>query len=111
MKAHKGDVDVQLYGCRALGNLAVNADNETAIAAAGGIPVVLAAMRAHVGNASVQEYGCWALSHIGWSDATVQKRIKDEGGVDVVKAAVAASGATAKCKQVGQKLLGKLALV
>ena len=107
MKAHKGHADVQGSGCHALSNT----DNQIAIVAAGGIPVVLAAMKAHKGHADVQEQGCWALSHIGWSDATLQKCIKDEGGVDVVRAAVAASGATAKCKEEGQRLLGKLAQV
>ena len=88
-----------------LADLAFNADNETAIAAAGGIPVVLAAMKAHKGHADVQEQGCFALCNIGWSDPTLQKRIKDEGGVAVVQAVVAASGATANCKDQGQRLL------
>jgi len=64
-----------------------------------------------MGHAEVLEHGCCALGRIGWSDTTLQKRIKDEGGVAVVQATVAASGATTDCKEVGQTLLHKLAPV
>jgi len=101
-----GRAEVQEQGCSALKNLARNTGNRTAIAAAGGISVVLAAMTKHAG---VQEHGCAVLCNIGWSDTTLQKRIKDEGGVVVVQAAVAASGTTADCKEHGKKLLGHLA--
>ena len=111
MKAHMGHKDLQAHGCKALVNLASNADNRTAIVAAGGIPVVLAVMTAHTGYARVQEYGCCALCFIGWSDTTLQKSIKDEGGVAVVQAAMAAFGATTNCKEQGQQLLHKLAQV
>ena len=88
-EVHLGHTDVQEYGCRALTNLAGIDDIKTAIAAAGGIPVVLAAMTAHLG----QTY-CIALCYIRWLDTTLQKRIKEEGGVAVVQATVATSGAT-----------------
>jgi len=47
MKAHSGHVGIQDSGCRALANLAANADNTIAIAAAGGIRVVILAIKAH----------------------------------------------------------------
>ena len=110
-RSHNEHKDVQLRGCWALSNLAVKDDNKKAIAVAGGIPVVLAAMKAHNEHKDVQEHGCWALGNIGWSDATLQKRIKDEGGVAVVQAAVAASGVSAQCQEIGQTLLAKLTQV
>ena len=51
------------------------------------------------------------LVNIRWLDATLHRRIKEEGGVDVVQAAVAASKATEEYKEPGQELLGKLAQV
>ena len=108
MIAHTGHADVKLQGCGVLTSLTCNADNQTAIAAARGISVVLAVMKWHMRITDVQEQDCGALGNIGWSDTTLQKRIKDKGGVVVVQAAVAASGATAQCREHGQKLLGKL---
>ena len=80
------------------------------IAGAGGIGVVLTAMTTHTRN-DLHEYGCEALGNLGQSDATLQKRIKDEGGVGVVEAAVGAVGATGDCKKYGQTLLDTLASV
>jgi len=108
MNAHMGHECVQGQGCRALGTLAHNNDIEKAIAAEGGISVVLAAMVAHMGDTDVQERICWALGSIGWSDKTLQKKIKKVGGVVVVEAAIKASGANAGCKSIGQTLLDKL---
>jgi len=54
MRAYN-DAGVQWKGCSALSNLAgINADNRKAIAVAGGIPVVLAAMKAHEEHKDVQ---------------------------------------------------------
>ena len=38
--------------------------NQTAVAAAGGIEAVMAALRAHVGAEAVQQCGCIALRHL-----------------------------------------------
>jgi len=86
-------------------------DTDTAIAAAGGILVVLSAMTAHTGDTAVREQDYMALDNIAWSDTLMQRRIKDEDGAVVVQAAVAASGATEVCKEIGQKLLGKLSRI
>ena len=87
-----------------------NDDNQVQIVGAGGIQVVLTAMTAYAGN-DLHEYGCEALGNLGQSDSTLQKRIKDEGGVGVVEVAVGAVGATAGCKKYGQTLLDTLASV
>jgi len=112
METHKS-AHVQQLGCAVLENLACNNANQTAIASAGGIAAVVTAMRTHAGQGheGLQEMGCRALGNLGWSDLALQKRIKDEGGEGVVKAAVTAAGATAKCVDSGYRLLGKLARV
>jgi hypothetical protein len=62
MKQHHADATVQGGGCNALRNLAAaNQANAQAIAASGGVEVVLAAMRQHPADAAVQKYGCYAL--------------------------------------------------
>ena len=101
---------MQSQGCRALADLATSDHNQIVIAVAGSIGVVLTAMTTHTGN-DLHEYGCEALGNLGQSDATLQKRIKDEGGVGVVEAAVGAVGATACCKMYGQTLVDTLASV
>eukprot|EP00961_Rhodomonas_salina_P277311 3747359-Rhodomonas_salina.1 len=64
MRQHVGHAGVQEAGCRAVRNLALNADNQTKIAGEGGIGVVLGAMRQHVGHAGVQEAGCGAVRNL-----------------------------------------------
>jgi len=69
---------------------------------------VLAAMKAHTGHPGVQESAIMALGNLGRSDTTVQKLIKDEGGVVMVQAAVATTGSTVDCKEKGLRLLSRL---
>ena len=111
MMTHVAHTDVQWHGCKLLRVLARKTANIGMIVGEGGIRVVLEAMRAHPEHAVLQQYGCGALGVLGWSDLTLQKRIKDEGGVGVVEAAVKASGATCVGVYLGQTLLNKLARV
>jgi len=83
------DAEVQWKGCRALYNLAVNDDKQKAIAVAGGIPVVLAAMKAHEGHKDVQEQGCGALVNLAFN-ADNKMAIAAAGGIPVVLAAMKA---------------------
>lgn len=79
MNAHAGDEYVQQAGCKALCKLAQDDNTKTAIVGAGGICVVLAAMKACSGHTGVQhnllEQGCMLLERIGRSDITLQKCI------------------------------------
>jgi len=87
MKAHSGHVGLQDSGCRALANLAANADNTTAIAAAGGIRVVqsgMLAMKAHMEKVVVQEHGCAALTNLAANNISNKTVITSEGGISVV---------------------------
>jgi hypothetical protein len=61
MKAHIDHAGVQEQGCRALANLATNADNRVSITKAGGNAVILSGMKVHIDHAGVQRQGCCAL--------------------------------------------------
>ena len=61
MRKHKEHAGLQENGCAALWSLAVNADNQVKVAQAGGIEMVISAMKKHEGHAGVQEKGCAAL--------------------------------------------------
>jgi len=52
---------VQEWGCGALANLAMDADNQETIAAEDGHVAILSAMRAHTEDENVLFHGCLAL--------------------------------------------------
>jgi hypothetical protein len=72
--------------CRALWNIAGNADNKVKVAGAGGIEAVVEAMRDHASNASVVENACDALAIIAWSDDAIRTRVADKGGIELLQA-------------------------
>jgi len=76
MAAHAGDADVQIHACGAMGNLAID-DNTTAIAAAGGIDVVLTAMTTYLGHEDVQVAGRRALDNFTISDNKMANAVTD----------------------------------
>ncbi|KAJ1463788.1 expressed protein [Baffinella frigidus] len=108
MGAHASSAGVQEQGCGALLNLAVNAENQVAIAAQGGIAAVLRAMGAHASSAGVQEYGCRALCNIAWSDAGLRSQVRDAGAVPLVRKALAAFPGEVQLQEQGKGLLEKL---
>ena len=61
MRQHPEDAKVQEKGCKALANLAVNADNRVKIGAGGGVEAIVQAMGGQRGSKGVQEKGCEAL--------------------------------------------------
>ena len=88
-----------------------NDANKAAIAKAGGIEAILAALEQHPADAAVQENGCSALNNIGTGPGAtkaLQERIAQAGVAAAVERAVAAPGATANTKNAGQQLLRKL---
>ena len=107
--SHAGHAGVVEQACGAVWTLASgNDDNEIAIAEAGGIERLMAALSTHAGHAGVVGAACGALYNIGRSDRTLQHSIKDAGAEELLRAAVARSNATAKTKENGRKLLNKL---
>ena len=62
------DVEVQRDGLAALLNLAFDANNRMSIAEAGGIAVVLEALRTHPKDVEVQRKGLGALGNLALDD-------------------------------------------
>ena len=116
LENHAKDAGVVEGACRALANLSDNDDddqiaivnNKVLIAAADGIPLILAGLNNHAKHAGVGEAVCAALCNIGSSDKALQKTIKDAGAEKSVGTAVRWSGATENTKIWGQKLLDLL---
>ena len=64
LKAVRGFPDnekVLEWNLVALGNLAMNDDNQVKIAEKGGIELAIEALKRHPGNEGVQKYGCYVL--------------------------------------------------
>ena len=133
MQLHQLSASVQRAGVCALGNIAIGVTmRETALRlplaswptghssnwphelelndkiAAGGIPVILAALRTHRNDCELQENGVRALLFIGWASASRQRRINSAGGVAVVQEAMRAVNATQACKREGESLMSML---
>ena len=93
---------VQEEGCRALRNLACDAPaNRTAIAAAGGVECVTAAMRTHADAADMQEDGCLALGNLARNHPANQTAIAAAGGIECVIAAMRTHADSEKVQQKG----------
>jgi len=73
--------------------------NRVKVGALRGIEAIVQAMGAHRENAGVQETACGALINLN------KTKIKQAGGKEKVKRAVAAPNATPKTKELGQRLL------
>ena len=114
MKAHAQHAGVQGHGCAALYSLTnindnssalnpeeVVIDNRTEIMDAGGIKVVLAAMRTHVRHVDVQMQGCQVLRNLANDNNSNKTAIMREGGIRVVL-----SGMTAHAGYVSMQGLG-----
>ena len=70
MKSHGGSEKVQLYGCRALGNMChEDAENRRLTRQHGAIDAVVNAMKKYGGSEKVQLYGCHALMNMCHEDA------------------------------------------
>jgi len=122
MVAQRQHAGVHEHGCCVLGNIASNeaiphlcaggnhlqvgtsknTDNTAAIAAAGGIPVVLVAMKAHKRHAGVQHHGCRALANLA-CNAKNNTAIAAAGAMSVVLVAMAAH---TRHGRAGARLLG-----
>jgi len=83
MQQHVSSAGVQEQGCDALRKLAINSQNQVAIAAKGGVEAVVAAMQQHMSSAGVQEQGCGALSCLA-VNAENKGTIAAKGGVEAL---------------------------
>ena len=102
---------MQQVGCGALQHLAFNnAANQAAIASAGGIEVVVAAMGAHASDAAVEQNGCSALQYLASNNAANQAAIAAAGGIEAVVAAMGAHAVNEMVQRHGCGALLNLAL-
>ena len=108
MGAHREHAGVQEQACDALCILAVIVANKEKVAALGGIEAIVQAMGAHREHAGVQEAACGALCNLTINNNANKTKIKQAGGEEMVKRAVAAPNATANTKDYGQRVLNAL---
>jgi hypothetical protein len=80
--------DIQVSACRALEKLALDADNETAIADVGGVEAILAAMMANFVNESVHEAAWGALWNLSCRNADSVMTVDTAGGMEAIIAAM-----------------------
>ena len=74
---------MQEHGCRALANLSHSEGSALAIAAAGGVEAILAAMGSAGASTEVLENGCMALSNLAVVD-DIEEAIVQGGGIEAV---------------------------
>ena len=87
MRMHPSDLDIQHYGLGTLRNLAVDADNQVALAASGGKELVQQSMRTHPSVLTIQRYG---LSFLGNLTENADNKV-----------ALAGSGGVLRCRPMG----------
>ena len=108
MTQHPSAAGVQEWGCVALSNLAVNADNKVKIGSAGGIEAIVRAMTQHPSAAGVQEHGCVALWNLAANNAHNKSKINAAGGAQAIRAAMAAHTSSSNVQSWGKGALGCL---
>merc|ERR1719488_45267 len=105
MKDYATHAGVQENACRALTNLAVNADNKILIAKEGGVPLILQAMKDYTTHAGVQEYACRSLWNLASNNADNQILIAKEGGVPLILQAMKEHATHAGVQEYGCRAL------
>ncbi|KAK3250552.1 hypothetical protein CYMTET_40070 [Cymbomonas tetramitiformis] len=110
MHDHLEEVDVQDYGCNALGNAAFNHEaNAQRLAAAGCVELVMAAMKKWRRSASVQHYACWALIAMCMHSTHNQGLIAGAGTIEAIIQSMEMHLGVAAVQQYGSWVLGQLA--
>jgi hypothetical protein len=114
MEAHKNNLQVQMWACVALQNIAYqNACTKTAIANASGVQCILSAMDTavpHKQESRVQLAACQVLLTLS-SDKALRRRILQAGGLRRVRLAIATSEGTDTAQdtlRIGHALLLRL---
>jgi hypothetical protein len=88
MEANLKHSGVQTAGCSALKALAINAEMRASIASAGGIRTICEALENHPRDDLVLEQAMGALSTVCSSEKAVQRRVREELGVERLQKAV-----------------------
>jgi hypothetical protein len=87
MRQHPKDAKVQEKGCKALADLALNADNAVKIGARSGVEAIVQAMGGHRGSEGVQRGGCEVLMRLTFN-ADILEKVGAEGGVEAIMQAM-----------------------
>jgi len=110
LRACVQDARVQVEGMQVIRNLVWGkAEEQNAVAAAGGIEAVIAGMLSHRDNMDVQEMGCSALGNLAWSNSAIQLRVSELGGIEEIVRATQAHVKSGGCMQKCTLALGNLA--
>lgn len=88
MAAHMRAPTQAVRACRVLLGLAMNADNRAAVGEAGGIPVLVAALKHHSADASVVQIACATLNQLGRHCRANKVAIVAAGAIAPVMAAL-----------------------
>ena len=88
MERFTDNADIQVSACRALEKLALDGENETAIADVGGVEAILAAMMANFINESVHEAAWGALMNLSCHNADSVMTVDTAGGMEAIIAAM-----------------------
>ena len=100
--ARDGSEDAKVNAAGALVGLALNDDNCRAIAAAGGIPVLVSMARD--GREDAKLYAVWALGNLAMDDEDNRSAITAAGGIPVREWTCSRTGvASEHCSRVGQR--------
>jgi len=111
MKANMDDAPALERGCKELGELAeVDDSNQTNIADAGGIIVILDAMKQHALVAGVQEGGCAALANVARGNDANGVSIAEAGGINVILNGMRQHPTVPGVQQMGSAALGNMAV-
>ena len=89
--------------------IARNDDNNVKVAAAGGIEVIVTAMKNHQASAAVQQNGCGALVDIAVNDDNKMKVVAARG-MEVILTAMNNHQASTKIQQLGCRALSYIAV-
>ena len=91
--------------------MAVNENNKVKIAEAGGITIILSAMKKISSNADVQHYGCAALHSLAWNNANNKERIAYACGEATIESAMRNHSSNACVQKSGHAALRIVGLI
>ena len=110
MQMNERNVDIQEECLVELANLAyANDNNKVTIVDAGGIDMILSAMKTHSNNRNVQEYGCAALWNFAVNDENKVTNV-EVGGITTILSAMKTHSYNRNVKEYDCEALMNLAL-
>jgi len=109
MCAHPSNAGVACEGCRALRNLALQAEECMSLRADGAVDAIVAALRAHAGDAGVAVVGCKALGALAADELDAAFALCRAGGDAAILAALGVHTDTVEVVLAGCRALQMMA--